>query len=392
MQKVFLYGHGGSGNHGCEAIVKSTLKILGIKDAVLFSLAPEEDKKYGLDKLCTVIQEVDDNFNKASFSFLKAYLSLKIKKDYLPMDAMRYEKAFSMVNKGDIALSIGGDNYCYANVSEYGLMHKLLKKRGAKTVLWGCSVEPELILDPAIAEDLASYDLITARETISYEALKKVNPNTILVCDTAFFLDSKETELPENFIVGNTVGINLSPMVIGNETVSGLTWENYCVLIEHILQDTDMNISLIPHVVWENGDDRIPLKKLYDKYAYTNRISIVSDCSCEELKYIISKCRFFVGARTHSTIAAYSSCVPTLVLGYSVKARGIAKDLFDSQNYYAVNVKELSNESSLLAEFKSVLVNETKIKNVLLVKKSEKTRWNNHIIRLFKNMVNKSEV
>ena len=27
MQRVFLYAHGGAGNHGCEAIVRSTVKI-----------------------------------------------------------------------------------------------------------------------------------------------------------------------------------------------------------------------------------------------------------------------------------------------------------------------------------------------------------------------------
>ena len=28
MNKIYMYAHGGSGNHGCEAIVRSTLKIL----------------------------------------------------------------------------------------------------------------------------------------------------------------------------------------------------------------------------------------------------------------------------------------------------------------------------------------------------------------------------
>ena len=26
MNKIYMYAHGGSGNHGCEAIVRSTLK------------------------------------------------------------------------------------------------------------------------------------------------------------------------------------------------------------------------------------------------------------------------------------------------------------------------------------------------------------------------------
>ena len=237
------------------------------------------------------------------------------------MEKLRYMEAFSNIKKGDIALSIGGDNYCYADVNKYVMLHDMLKKRGAKTVLWGCSVEPEVAARPEIAADLARYDLITARETITYEALRQINPNTILVTDPAFQLDMKGTTLPENFVVGNTVGINLSPMAMENENVPGITWENYKALVEYILNETDMNIALVPHVVWPDGDDRGPLKKLYDAYSGSNRVCMIEDRSCEELKDVISKCRFFVGARTHSTIAAYSTGVPTLVLGYRVVDR-----------------------------------------------------------------------
>lgn len=62
MKNFFLYAHGGSGNHGCEAIVRSTLGILQCKDrsnCTLISKVPEEDAKYGIDQLCTIIQEQD---------------------------------------------------------------------------------------------------------------------------------------------------------------------------------------------------------------------------------------------------------------------------------------------------------------------------------------------
>ena len=47
------------------------------------------------------------------------------------------------------------------------------------------------------------------------------------------------------------VGLNLSPMAVENESVAGITMENYRALISHILDTTDMNIALIPHVVWK---------------------------------------------------------------------------------------------------------------------------------------------
>ena len=58
-----------------------------------------------------------------------------------------------------------------------------------------------------------------------------------------------------------------------------------------------------------------------------------------------------MGARTHATIAAYSTCVPTLVVGYSVKARGIARDLFGTEDGYVLPVQELSAPDQLSKSF-----------------------------------------
>ena len=48
--KIVLYGNGGSGNHGCEAIVRGTFELLQ-ESFLIASEAVEEDKKYGLEKL-----------------------------------------------------------------------------------------------------------------------------------------------------------------------------------------------------------------------------------------------------------------------------------------------------------------------------------------------------
>ena len=84
---------------------------------------------------------------------------------------------------------MGGDNYCYDGTEIYGWLNREYHKNGMKTVLWGCSVEPDRV--PAIAEDMARYDMIVARESITFEALSKVNPNTVLSPDPAFFMEPK---------------------------------------------------------------------------------------------------------------------------------------------------------------------------------------------------------
>ena len=207
--------------------------------------------------------------------------------------------------------------------------------------------------------------MITARESITYNALKKINPNTILVADPAFGLKTAYAEIPSKFINKNMVGINLSPMVQKEEKISGIIMKNYEILIEHILKETDMAIALIPHVIWDDSDDRIPLMQLYERYKKSGRVLVIEDQNCSKLKYAISKCRFFVGARTHSTIAAYSSGIPTLVVGYSVKARGIARDLFGDEEQYSLSVQRLKETDELLKKFRWILENEELIKKQL---------------------------
>ena len=154
------------------------------------------------------------------------------------------------------------------------------------------------------------------RESITYQMLlrKGINKNVVLIPDVAFQLSSVKVELPEMLIKGKTIGINISPMIQKYGENGQRVLENYEKLIEFILSETDCTIALIPHVVWNDTDDRIPLTELYKKYKETNRIVLIQDRSAEELKSIIAQCCFFVGARTHATIAAYSSCVPTLVV------------------------------------------------------------------------------
>ena len=365
MSRVFLYAHGGGGNQGCEAIVRSTAEILGIHDATLISSKPDEDTYYGLNEICEIIREKNNKLHKWSLSFIKAYLSLKCSGNYIPMDSLWYEDAFSKVNKGDIAFSIGGDNYCYADVEKCVMFHDMLKKRGAKTVLWGCSVEPDIAARPEIAVDLAKYNLITARESISYEALKQINSHTVLIPDPAFVLKRIDMPLPEGWKEGNTIGINASPLILKTAADGNVVMEAYESLIRRILDTTDCAVALIPHVVWENNDDRIPLKALYDAFSETGRVLLLDDHNCMELKGYIARCRMFIGARTHATIAAYSSCVPTLVLGYSVKSRGIARDLFGTEENYVLPVQQLQDSNGLADGFAWLMGQEEEIRKHL---------------------------
>ncbi|MDE7429095.1 MAG: polysaccharide pyruvyl transferase family protein, partial [Lachnospiraceae bacterium] len=172
-------------------------------------------------------------------------------------------------------------------------------------------------------------------------------------------------KLPYDFLEGNTIGINISPMILRHESKEGITIESYRKLIDHILETSDCHIALIPHVMWKHNDDRVTIKELYGVYQGNDRVVQFQDMSCQKIKYVISKCRAFIGARTHSTIAAYSSGVPTLVVGYSVKARGIARDLFGTEEHYVLPVQTLSDSEELIEAYEWMMAREGEIRDRL---------------------------
>lgn len=359
--KIILYPHGGSGNHGCEAIVRATNKIIGCNETSLFSSRTEDDFKYGVGKLCT-IQKEQQTFSRFSFLYWKAFMQRHLFKKEDAFDLALYHQLFQDAKTCNYALSIGGDNYCYGVPRFIMIVNKELRKQGIKTILWGCSVEPKAIQGEML-EDLKGYAHIFARESITYQAMKDKGIEQVsLYPDPAFQLNRIDLPLLEGFVENNTVGINVSPLIIGHEQNKGVTLKNYITLIQYLIDHTDMQIALIPHVVWAHNDDRKPLQELYKYFKDTNRVILLEDYNAEEIKGFIARCRFMVAARTHASIAAYSEQVPTLVVGYSVKARGIARDIFGDENNYVIPVQSLQKENDLLDAFLWIYHHEKEIK------------------------------
>lgn len=381
--KILLYAHGGSKNHGCEAIVRSTKLLLTMADHItLLSYNPDEDLYYKLDNLVDIYREINP-VKKNDVDFICAYIEQKIFKNYHRMDALQHKEAIEKLDDDyDYALFIGGDNYCYSDVKNYVYINQYVRNKVKKTVLWGCSVEPELCKDKTIKKDIEKYSFILARESISYKALKEINSNTYLLPDPAFFLPKEEVDTPARFIPNETVGINLSPLIFkyGNECN---ILNSFKKLIDYILFNSKNQVALIPHVVWHHNDDQRVLYTLYEKYKDNDRVLLIDDHNCMQQKFIISQCKRFVGARTHSTIAAYSTCVPTLVVGYSVKAKGIAKDLFGNIDNYVLPVQNIADSDQLTEKYKWLVEHEEEIKNKLLQKSLEMKELENEYNKLF---------
>lgn len=360
--RLVMYLHGGSGNHGCEAIVNSTCHMLEDIPKLLVTNSEKEDRTYSLEPLCDILQErkIEEHF----FAHVRCYAQRALFHDPESFMRFRFKEVLGQ-NQAPLYLSVGGDMYCYdLSRREAIVANSAFNQAGAKTVLWGCSIEPRLLRKPEMVEDMKRYALITPRESITEQALLEagVTENVKRFPDPAFALEPQETKLPTGFREGRTIGINISPMIIRHEQEPGITISNYKKLIDHILQTTQDSVALLPHVMWNHNDDRLTLAELYRGYAGNDRVFLFPDMSCQQIKYVISKCRAFIGARTHATIAAYSTCVPTLVVGYSVKARGIARDLFGTEDNYVLPVQSLQTSDALIDAFQWLMREEAAIR------------------------------
>lgn len=353
MKRVLLCGHTGSDNRGCEAIVRSTVGILnevGVDENILYSYDVEQDKKRRLDEIVVIKPyQYPHKILRGIYRY--------ILKNPIKSHLVAYEKLVSR-EAPDCMLCIGGDTYCFARPYSNYAINNVSQRHNIPTVLWGCSVDERIFNNDVLKQDIQKYRHIVARESLTYEILKKcVKPEQTLwqTCDPAFHLESKECKLPAVFKTGDVVGINLSPYFIKNDTKEDAqVIQNVKNLIQYLLEETKLNICFIPHVFSfekQNGDFAL-VKHFYEQYEKEERIAFLNqDLSCTEIKYVISCCRFFIGARTHSMIAAYSTGVPALALSYSIKSLGIAKDIFGSNEGYVLSKAELERKNCLTDAF-----------------------------------------
>ena len=252
------------------------------------------------------------------------------------------------------ALALGGDNFSL----EYGKPYKhlgwnaVIRNLKKPVFIWGASIGPfsdDPHFEKLFVKHARSINGIFVRESESYKYLSKLGleDKVKLVADPAFVMKPTKPAAPSEF-VRNAIGVNLSPLMAkfapkGNAAA----WKDKCIeIIYSLARSTDRNIVLIPHVNakrtmrnldqdWYNKDDFSFLSELISTPRLGGLpLTILSDrLSAPELKYEISKLWAFIGARTHATIAAFSTKVPCISLSYSIKSRGLNQDLFDCLDF-----------------------------------------------------------
>lgn len=315
MKHYLLYGYGGACNHGSEASAKSEIAFLRrISPGCHITLSshfPDYDKRFGVE----ADEIIGRNMREQSYEGV-------------------YAETIQRITPDTICLSVGGDIYCYPNWQRYAAIHYAALKKGAKSYLWRCSLEPAM-LDNEMLKVISSHHLIAARESTTLQILNERGINhTILAPDMAFALPAGSAQRPP----APYVALNLSPLILKRAPAA---LDAYQRLIDEILKKTKWNIALVPHVEIAVDNDMDALSKLNGPQ---DRIfQIQTGLTAEQYKCIISKAEICVTARTHVAIAAWSTSVPTVVIAYSVKARGIAADL--DQDEFVVDAQNLEADS-----------------------------------------------
>lgn len=379
MRSILLYNHGGCENRGCEAIVRSTSELFAGEARVrLASAQPDYDRGVGLDAIERI---VPDRISPYSVRRLVNSVGFRLGMPREHEVARRHAPVIGVGKRSNVCLSVGGDTYCYGPQEHLRVINGRLKRAGKALVLWGCSVEPDSLTGEQLS-DLSQYDLIVARESVTLSALREKGLPARLWCDPAFFLRREDVPLPQGWREGATVGINVSPLILSRAKDSGAAMEAFARLIEHILRSGEDSVALIPHVTWAHDNDMDALRELKARFARESRVLLVpGTLNAMQYKGLIARLRALVTARTHASIAGYSTGVPTLVIGYSVKARGIARDLFGAEEGHLIPVQELTGAGELIAAYDALRGREKEERALLMARLPEYMSGKDEIVR-----------
>jgi colanic acid/amylovoran biosynthesis protein len=352
----FLAGNGASSNRGCEAIFEGTIYIL----RQVFGDIPIVSA-YVPDGNVIERNNDDRNILHVPIRPLKKYtfkwINYGVRKIIAPSKAPYYQFSHlkKYITKSKVVLMIGGDNYSldYGSPMKYFFLNSYSYRFSKPVVLWGASVGPfsrDPVFEKLAVKELQKVSRIYARESATVEYLESVGivDNVKLVADPAFLLPEEEIELPSNveiLLEYGCIGLNLSPLLAEFRIGSSMSdWIfNASKIVACLSDKLKIPILLIPHVTSNNNkvgtrDDYLFMSKVMDHLGSNkHEVHLLPPLTASQTKYVIGRCRIFAGSRTHSTIASISSLVPTVFIGYSMKARGICQDIFNHTDYLIEN-------------------------------------------------------
>lgn len=256
-----------------------------------------------------------------------------------------FEQSAALIMTGGDILTL---DYGVMSLYQWCRLNEAAMESGVPAVLWAASVGPFSArpeVERVMAAHLRRYAAITVRETVSLEYLRSIGvEHAELVADPAFHLGVETFDTSALDFGGSRplLGFNVSPLIRlfrGGKASAEAMDREIVAFLRKVTQASEFGVVLIPHVgPLDGGDNNSDWHYMQGLLRHLDdcreRIVLAPpDLNAAQLKYLIGLCRYFIGARTHSTIAALSQGVPTVSIAYSTKAKGINKDLFGHLRY-----------------------------------------------------------
>ncbi|NYZ16383.1 polysaccharide pyruvyl transferase family protein [Azospirillum sp. RWY-5-1] len=355
--RIYFTGHRSFCNHGCEALVRSAVSLyrqaLGAAEFLVPSADPAEDTRFWPDATDHGVRFVPVVDPWPGHRWWERAVRRVPGWGRLPWPPGPLAPGTrAALDEADLLISTGGDNYSldYGLVSLFTMIGTdgAAMDRGVPAVLWGASVGPfdaaPHVLS-AVRRHLARFDALVVRETATLDYLKAqgLDARLSLATDPAFLMTPEETSLmpfwPRETGQG-TVALNISPIILRRHAgAGGRNLEDEMVAFALDLASRGYGVLFVPHVVGQSGSglkcDHALMARLLERTGTAGgRIALLPRrFNAPQIKHALARCRFVIGARTHCTIGALSSGVPTLSIAYSVKATGINRDLFGDERY-----------------------------------------------------------
>jgi polysaccharide pyruvyl transferase WcaK-like protein len=397
---IVLSNVSGLRNRGVEALVRSALEgfarhLPGEPTTVLTSDLPYD--RIVLEGTTSVVADWPAYFRSGRVERYLRHLKATVR----PSGSSR--RLIEILKSATAVVASGGDVFSsdYMSLRHHIGQVETAQAFGRPTIFLAHSIGPfktrtEAAMARAVLDRAA---LITVREsrTLRYvvEHLRIPADRVHLTADVAFLLTpSPPTRIAElkrrlGLVDSGYVAVAPSEAItsfrstrdhFSSATARETHDRAWLKTMAHILASSTDDILIVPHVqvVSPTGDDRRIASRLIEAIGFNPRVRVAwGELSASDFKGLIQGARYLIGERMHACIAALSTAVPTIAVGYSVKAQGIMEDLLgpnvDAQGFL-IPVTQFVASDGLRDEIGGVLSGYDEIHARLTVAASEAQR------------------
>lgn len=206
-------------------------------------------------------------------------------------------------------------------------------------------------------KSLTKATYVMVRDKQSYDYVKQIatqQENISEYIDVAFFLPYRKKEFSRDSV---HVGLNISSLLWHGGYTKDNQFGLKCnyqdtirMIIKYFLSIPNVTLHLIGHVMERERhveNDYAVCYDLFEEYSNERLVLAPFFLNPVDAKSYISGLAFFMGARMHATIAAFSSGVPVVPMAYSRKFNGLFIDTLHYDNL--VDMKTMVDKEILEA-------------------------------------------